>query len=229
MSERINSIFSKIHKNYDLMNRIMSFGIDKRWRKVAAKKVVEGIDENSTILDIATGTGDLAIAIYDLSKKSNKNIRLNAMDVNEQMMEIAKKKFENRKINLKYGDALNIPYPSDFFDCVSVGFGTRNFDDLEIFSKELNRVLKVGGFFVIMDMVLPRKRYQRIFFKFYFQIIRFLGYLIDNKSYEWLVKSIENFDFEKLKSTLEKNGFKNVKCETLPFGITFIIVGEKEK
>lgn len=227
MSERINSFFSKIHKNYDIMNRIMSFGIDKRWRKIAAKKVVESIDENSMILDIATGTGDLAIAIYDLSKKSNKNIELNAMDVNEQMMKIAKKKFENRKINLKYGDALNIPYPSDFFDCISVGFGTRNFDDLEIFSKELNRVLKVGGFFVIMDMALPRKRYQRIFFKFYFQIIRLLGYLIDKKSYEWLVTSIENFDFEKLKSTLEKNGFKNVKYETLIFGITSIIVGGK--
>ncbi|MGC8545885.1 MAG: ubiquinone/menaquinone biosynthesis methyltransferase [Athalassotoga sp.] len=229
MSERINSIFSKIHKNYDAMNRIMSFGIDVRWRKIAAEKVIEGLGENSRILDIATGTGDLTLAIYDLAENSNKKIELYAMDMNEKMIEIARKKFGNRKINLMRGDALKIPYPDNFFDVVSVGFGTRNFDDLKIFSDELMRVLKDGGFFVIIDMALPKKKYQRMFFKFYFQIIRLWGHFIDRESYEWLISSIEHFDFEKFKVILEKSGFENVRYNPLNFGITYVIVGEKVK
>ncbi|MCL4407158.1 MAG: ubiquinone/menaquinone biosynthesis methyltransferase [Thermotogae bacterium] len=228
MSERINSIFSKIHRNYDMMNRIMSFGIDVRWRNIAAKKIVEGIGENSSVLDIATGTGDLALAIYNLAENSNKKIELYAMDMNKEMIEIAKKKFGNKKISVMRGDALKIPYPDNFFDAVSVGFGTRNFDDLKSFSYEMMRVLKCNGFFVIMDMALPKKKYQRMFFKFYFQIIRFWGHFIDRESYEWLISSIEHFDFEKFKVILEKSGFKNVRYDPLSFGITYVIVGEKQ-
>jgi demethylmenaquinone methyltransferase/2-methoxy-6-polyprenyl-1,4-benzoquinol methylase len=228
VSERINSIFSKIHRNYDMMNRIMSFGIDVRWRNIAAKKIVEGIGENSSVLDIATGTGDLALAIYNLAENSNKKIELYAMDMNKEMIEIAKKKFGNKKISVMRGDALKIPYPDNFFDAVSVGFGTRNFDDLKSFSYEMMRVLKCNGFFVIMDMALPKKKYQRMFFKFYFQIIRFWGHFIDRESYEWLISSIEHFDFEKFKVILEKSGFKNVRYDPLSFGITYVIVGEKQ-
>jgi len=211
------------------MNRIMSFGIDVRWRKIAAEKVIEGLGENSRILDIATGTGDLALAIYDLAGSSNKKIELYAMDMNEEMIEIAKKKFGNREISVMHGDALKIPYPDNFFDVVSVGFGTRNFDDLKIFSDELMRVLKYKGFFVIMDMALPNKKYQRMFFKFYFHIMRFWGHFIDRESYEWLISSIEHFDFEKFKVILEKSGFENVRYNPLNFGITYVIVGEKVK
>jgi len=227
MSERINSIFSKIHKNYDVMNRIMSFGIDVRWRKIAAQQMVKGIDQNSRILDIATGTGDLAIAIYDFAENSNKKIELYAIDMNAEMIEIAKKKLGKRKISVMRGDALKIPYQDNFFDAVSVGFGTRNFDDLKIFANEIMRVLKYEGFFVIIDMALPKKKYQRIFFKFYFQIIRFLGYFIDKGSYEWLISSIEHFDFEKLKAILEESGFKIIRYDPLSFGITYLIVGKK--
>ncbi|BBJ28476.1 ubiquinone/menaquinone biosynthesis methyltransferase [Athalassotoga saccharophila] len=229
MSERINSIFSKIHKNYDAMNRIMSFGIDVRWRKIAAKKMIEDIGQNSKILDIATGTGDLALAIYDTAEKSNKKIELYAMDINKEMIEIAKKKFGNRKISVIHGDALKMPYSDNFFDAISVGFGARNFDDLKIFSDELMRVLKDGGFFVIMDMALPKKKYQRMLFKFYFQIIRFWGHFIDRESYEWLISSIEHFDFEKFKVILEKSGFENVRYDPLSFGITYVISGKKGK
>lgn len=227
MSEKINSIFSRIHKNYDVMNKIMSFGIDKRWRNLAARKIIDGVNENPRILDIATGTGDLAIAIYDLSKKLNKNIEMDAIDVNEQMMEIAKKKFGGRDINLRYGDALNIPYPPNSFDAVSVSFGTRNFDDLKLFGKELNRILKTGGFFVIMDMALPKKKFQRTFLKIYLQILRFFGYFIDKESYDWLVYSIAHFDFEKLKIILENSGFKDVEYKPMSFGITYVITGKK--
>ncbi len=211
-----------------MMNRIMSFGIDVRWRNIAAKKIVEGIGENSSVLDIATGTGDLALAIYNLAENSNKKIELYAMDMNKEMIEIAKKKFGNKKISVMRGDALKIPYPDNFFDAVSVGFGTRNFDDLKSFSYEMMRVLKCNGFFVIMDMALPKKKYQRMFFKFYFQIIRFWGHFIDRESYEWLISSIEHFDFEKFKVILEKSGFKNVRYDPLSFGITYVIVGEKQ-
>ncbi|HEU23981.1 MAG: hypothetical protein C0176_00710 [Mesoaciditoga sp.] len=226
-NQRINSIFSKIHKNYDAMNRIMSFGIDVRWRKKAAEKVIKNTSEDAKILDVATGTGDLAIAIYDLAERSNKKIDLYAIDMNEQMIEIAKKKFGDRKINLMLGDALKMPYPDNFFDIVSAGFGTRNFDDLKKFSNELMRVLKDGGFFVIMDMALPKKEYQRAFFKFYFQVIRFWGYFIDRESYEWLISSIEHFDFEKFKVILEKSGFADVRYNSLNFGITYVITGKK--
>ncbi|MGC9219593.1 MAG: class I SAM-dependent methyltransferase, partial [Athalassotoga sp.] len=165
----------------------------------------------------------------DLAENSNKKIELYAMDMNEKMIEIARKKFGNRKINLMRGDALKMPYPDNFFDVVSVGFGARNFDDLKIFSDELMRVLKDGGFFVIIDMALPKKKYQRMFFKFYFQIIRLWGHFIDRESYEWLISSIEHFDFEKFKVILEKSGFENVRYNPLNFGITYVIVGEKVK
>ncbi len=210
-----------------MMNRIMSFGIDIRWRKIAAKMVVEGIGQNSKVLDIATGTGDLALAIYNSAQNANKKIELYAMDMNEEMIEIAKKKFGNKKISVMRGDALKIPYPENFFDAVSVGFGTRNFDDLKVFSSELMRILKPNGFFVIIDMALPKRKYQRMFFEFYFHIIRFLGHFIDKESYEWLISSIEHFDFEKFKVILEKSGFKNVRYDPLNFGITCVIVGKK--
>lgn len=230
MSKKIERIFSKIHGNYDFMNHVMSFGIDRTWRNKIVKMALDHVD-NVKILDVATGTGDLALDFVKFSKVQGKNIDIIGIDINKDMLSVAQKKIDSRgvTINIKIDDALKTSFPSDYFDIITSAFGMRNFDNLEMFASEVMRILNDNGTFVLADMSVPSKKYQRLFFKPYLFVIRFIGFFVDKESYDWLVYSIQKFDFNKVKRIFEKQGFKDVKITPLNFGITSVITGKKIK
>lgn len=229
MSERIHNIFSNISGNYDTMNRILSLGIDVGWRKVTVQKIIElNKARNPKILDIATGTGDLAFMLEQTYGK-DKATKVIGMDFNKDMLHFAKirgSKSRSRVI-FQEDDAMKMRYKSGCFDIVTSGFALRNFDDLQVFAKELRRVMKPGGVFVLLDMAKPDDPYQSAFFSFYSVFMRFVGMFENNEAYKWLVGSIKRFDKKRLMKILKAEGFKDIRIEPLRTGVAYIVYGRK--
>ncbi|MCL5008613.1 MAG: ubiquinone/menaquinone biosynthesis methyltransferase [Candidatus Marsarchaeota archaeon] len=231
MSMRINNIFSRISGSYDAMNHILSLGVDIRWRNSAVSEIsskLNGIKE-ARVLDIATGTGDLALAILRGLTGKGTDARVVGMDFNKDMLDIARKKAKksHAKIRFEYGDALHTRYPNEHFDMLASGFAIRNFDDLDRFSKESYRILKRKGGFVFVDMAMPDAKLPGYFFYAYSVFMRFAGFFVDNESYKWLVHSIKVFDKKELERKLRSAGFINVHYRELWPGMAYIITGEK--
>jgi demethylmenaquinone methyltransferase / 2-methoxy-6-polyprenyl-1,4-benzoquinol methylase len=228
MSEEINSMFSSIHKNYDFMNTTLSLGVDKIWRKRTAKETIIP-QKNYKILDIACGTGELAIAIQKLAQENQKEIQLTGVDFNKDMLGIAKKKVQklNLKIKFETGDALKLKFPNGSFEVVTSGFALRDFDDLGKFVKETYRVLKPKGRLVLIDMSKPDKGLMKYLFKIYFNIMLLEGRLVNKQAYSFLVSSIKKFDKNKLLKLLEKQGYKDIKITEMPFNAAFLVSANK--
>ena len=231
MSKRINNIFSRISGNYDLMNRLLSFGVDKGWRRNTVSDIIatsKGRKELK-ILDIATGTGDLAIELSMELERSGISAQVTGMDFNSAMLAFAGPKAGKAGADVKFefGDALRMKYKDSTFDVLTSGFALRNFDDLDRFAKESHRILKRGGSFVFVDMAIPDKAHQRAFFRVYSVFMRFMGLFVDNESYAWLVRSIRTFDKKALVRTMSRAGFKDVRYRELKSGIAYIIAGRK--
>ena len=229
MSKKIFDIFSSIAGVYDVMGHLFSFGIDGLWREMAAREAL--IEKNSyKILDVATGTGSIAIDIAKKAKKAKKQVEITAVDFNEDMLRIAEKKIDKRKINnicVKTGDAMKLDEPDCYYDVVTAGFLLRNVDDTKVFAEELKRILKKTGKFILLGMGKPQNKLLNMFFKIYFSIIRLAGSLIDKRAYRWLTYSIMAFDRDKMLNILKDKGFKDLKIKNLPFHIAFIITGIK--
>ncbi len=168
MSERIKGFFSSIAGSYDLMNHLLSVGFDISWENTAASECIIGKDKYS-IIDIATGTGNLAFKIEKLAKRHKKEISIRGVDINEAMLGIAKNKAKklNSSVEFAYGDALSLNYKDESFDVAASAFALRNLDDLEKFVKGANKVIKKGGKLVLMDMALPSGWASRNFFRIY--------------------------------------------------------------
>lgn len=231
MSERINKIFSKISSSYDLMNHLLSFGVDISWRKKTVSEIIKMSDgaDKLKILDIATGTGDLAISLSEEFAKYGKSAKIVGMDFNEDMLRIGRDKAAQKgtRIVFEKCDALHMPYENGSFDMLTSGFALRNFDDLSKFASESYRVLRKGGGFVFVDMAMPNEKSKRYFFEIYSLYMRFLGFFVDNGSYKWLVHSIKTFDKKGLQRKLKSVGFKEIKQLELTSGIGYIILGKK--
>lgn len=231
MSERINNIFTSIADVYDFWGHVFSFGVDGLWRLEVAKEAVPvGNIDDYKILDVATGTGSIAIDISKKAKAKNKHVEIVGVDFNSDMIKIAEDKIKKKKINnicFKIEDAMDLVEPGCAYDVVTVGFLLRNVDDIEIFSDELKRILKKGGKFIILEMGKPENKFLKVFFRLYFILIRLIGSLIDKKAYEWLTYSILAFDRKKIIGMLDEKGFKNLKVKNLPFHIGFLITGIK--
>ncbi len=233
MSEKINNIFTSIAEVYDFWGHVFSFGIDGLWRLEVAKEAVSSDNDNLVdykILDVATGTGSIAIEISRKAKAKNKRVEIVGVDFNADMVNIAESKIKKKKINnicFKIEDAMDLVEPGCAYDLVTAGFLLRNVDDVETFSDELRRVLKKGGKFIILEMGRPENNFFNIFFKIYFIFIRLIGSLIDKKAYEWLTYSILAFDRKKMLTILGEKGFKGLKIKNLPLHIGFIITGIK--
>ena len=230
MSERIQKLFTNYHKKYDRANHIYSLGIDRKWRQDAATEAI--INKHMyKILDIAAGTADLAIMIADEAIEEGKSVEITGIDFNKEMLSLGREKIRKKGINnisLEWGDALNIEAKDSSFDVATSAFALRNFDDINKFFKELHRVLKKNGKFVILEMGNPDKAAQRAIFQFYFGILmRPVGYIIGIDAYKWLLKSITNFDKKKAISMLKSSGFRNVKTRSLATGVGFLITGYK--
>ncbi len=227
--KQVEQMFDTISGNYDGLNRVISLGADVKWRK----KVVRIVSERNpdSILDIATGTGDLVIK-YATATKASKIVGL---DLSEGMLAVAKKKVvENpilEKINFVQGDSENLPFEDNSFDVITVSFGIRNFENLEKGLSEILRVLKSNGLFVILETSVPTK----IPFKqgYYFHtrwVLPLIGKLFskDKVAYSYLSESASVFPYgEKLNNILSKIGFKEVENKPQTFGVATIYSATK--
>jgi demethylmenaquinone methyltransferase/2-methoxy-6-polyprenyl-1,4-benzoquinol methylase len=227
--EQVAQMFNTISGNYDGLNRVISFGIDIKWRKKVLQLVAS--KNPDTILDIATGTGDLAILMTQT--KASKIIGL---DISEGMLEVGRKKINDKKLQNKIemilGDSENMPFPDNHFDAITVSFGIRNFETLEKGLSEILRVLKPTGIFVILETSNPTKTPYKQGYNFYTKnILPLIGKLFskDNVAYGYLSESAAVFPFgEALNNILRKVGFIDVKAMPQTFGVATIYTSSKK-
>ncbi|MDR6846748.1 bifunctional demethylmenaquinone methyltransferase/2-methoxy-6-polyprenyl-1,4-benzoquinol methylase UbiE [Flavobacterium granuli] len=227
--EQVAKMFDTISGNYDNLNRVISFGIDVKWRKKVLKLVADTNPEK--ILDIATGTGDLAILMAQTQAK-----KIIGLDISAGMLEIGVKKIEEKKlsqtIEMVLGDSENMPFEDHFFDAITVAFGVRNFEHLEKGLTEILRVLKPGGVFVILETSVPEKTPYKQGYSFYTKnILPLIGKLFskDDVAYGYLSESAASFPYgEALNNILRKTGFINVKAMPQTFGVATIYSASKK-
>ena len=152
--EQVTRMFDAISGEYDSLNRVISLGIDQKWRRRLVKRVAA--KKPKTILDIATGTGDLAIALVKTGAKE-----IIGLDIASGMLEVGKKKIAQKSLDdivtMTLGDSEDLPFENDRFDAITVAFGVRNFEDLDAGLKEIYRVLKPGGIFAVLETSVPSK------------------------------------------------------------------------
>lgn len=225
---QVAKMFDNISHRYDFLNHFLSLGIDKGWRKKAVK-LLEPLKPRN-ILDVATGTGDFALQSLQLNPE-----KIIGVDISEGMLDVGRKKIRERKLDhrveLRSGDSENLPFEENKFDAVTVGFGVRNFENLERGLQEIFRVLKPGGMAVILEFSRPRTFPFRQVYSFYFKfILPKIGRIVssDKAAYTYLPESVEAFpDGDDFINILQQVGFKNTKCRSLTFGISSIYIGTK--
>ena len=226
---QVSRMFNRIAPYYDFLNHFLSLGIDKYWRKRAISLL--GPEEIPNILDIATGTADVALALNRYYPKST----IIGLDISVEMLSIGRKKISDKgltpKITLLEGDSENLPFDEGSFDAITVAFGVRNFENLDKGIKEMHRVLKKGGKIVVLEFSQPSFFLFKIVFNFYFKyILPLIGRLTskDPRAYQYLYESVQAFPSgEKFLDVLGKNGFKPIRCNPLTFGICSAYLAEK--
>lgn len=226
--EQVAQMFDNISEDYDGLNRVISLGIDVSWRK----KVVKLVGENNPqqILDIATGTGDLALMMSELNPE-----KIVGLDISEGMLQVGRQKIAkanlSNKIKMIVGDSENIPFPDNTFDAITVSFGVRNFENLDKGLTEILRVLKTGGKFVVLETSNPTKFPFKQGYKLYTNyILPIIGKLFskDKVAYSYLSETANTFPFGKaFNNILQKNGFKNAKNIPVTFGVASIYTALK--
>ena len=227
--EQVAQMFDNISGNYDNLNRVISFGIDLKWRKKVLKMVASKNPKN--ILDIATGTGDLAI----LMTKTNAE-KIIGLDISAGMLDVGRQKIASQnlsnRIEMVLGDSEKMPYNDNTFDAITVAFGVRNFENLEIGLAEILRVLKPNGLFVILETSVPVKFPFKQGYNFYSKnILPVIGKLFskDNVAYGYLSESASFFPFgEALNNILRKIGFIDVIAMPQTFGVATIYSASKK-
>jgi demethylmenaquinone methyltransferase/2-methoxy-6-polyprenyl-1,4-benzoquinol methylase len=227
--EQVASMFDSIAKRYDFLNRFLSLGIDKGWRKKAIENF-EGKKLNH-LLDIATGTADMALMAYQLIKPT----KITGIDISEGMMQYGRIKITAKKLNdtiqLSLGDSTEIPFPDNSFDGAMVAFGVRNFADLEKGLKEINRVLQPGSKLVILEFSQPTSSWFKPIYNIYMKwITPTVGQLFSgNKAaYSYLNESVIAFpEGPAFLKIFEQSGFTKVSQQKLTLGICSIYCGSK--
>jgi len=220
--ERVRTMFGAIVRRYDLANHLLSCGIDFYWRGHAAK-IVRGWGAQH-ILDLATGTGDLAIAL----QKALPNAEITAVDFVPAMVELARRKGVHLAL---VADAMNLPFDDGSFDCVTIAFGLRNLPDWSGGLREMRRVLTDGGHLLVLEFSLPGMSLLRALYRFYLhRCLPVIGGALTQHrgAYDYLGDSIEQFPSgEQMVSLLESNGFANAKAQPLTAGIVSVYTAEK--
>ncbi|WP_276389794.1 bifunctional demethylmenaquinone methyltransferase/2-methoxy-6-polyprenyl-1,4-benzoquinol methylase UbiE [Eudoraea chungangensis] len=226
--EQVTKMFDNISSNYDGLNRVISFGIDIKWRKrlvnlLKAKKP-------NRILDIATGTGDLAIQLVDTGAKE-----IIGLDISSGMLEIGKKKIADKElasqIKMVIGDSEDLPFSDNYFDAITVAFGVRNFENLEIGLSEIYRVLKPNGNLAILETSVPTKFPFKQGYSIYSKyLLPTIGRLFSNdrSAYTYLSESAAAFPYGKdFNNILGKIGFIAMENQPQTFGVASIYIATK--
>ncbi len=227
--KQVAEMFDNISKNYDFLNHFLSLNIDKVWRKKVVKLSQEGA-ASQKILDVATGTADLAIALVKGGAK-----RVIGLDISAGMLEVGREKIRKKNlektISLTLGDSENLPFEDETFDAVTVAFGVRNFENLEKGISEIHRVTKKGGKILVLEFSKPQKFPVKQVYQFYFKnILPGLGKLIskDSSAYTYLPESVDAFPYgDKFISKLENIGYTDNKSYPVTFGVATIYQGLK--
>lgn len=226
--EQVAAMFNNIAPKYDFLNQLLSLGIQKGWRKKAIKLLSP--QKPAAVLDIATGTADFAIEAMKLSPE-----KVIGVDISEGMLKLGREKIQKlglqNKIELKTGDSENLAFANNSFDAITVGYGVRNFENLEKGIADIYRVLKPNGMLVILEFSKPRQFPVKQLYNFYFRYITpAVGKLVskDSSAYSYLPESVNAFpDGEDFLNVLRKKGFKETKALPLTFGIASIYIGKK--
>lgn len=226
--EQVARMFNNISAKYDFLNHLLSMGIDHLWRKRAVNFLKPLQPE--IMLDIATGTGDFAIAALEINPK-----KVYGIDISTGMLDMGRKKLEKKnltdRIELKEGDSENIPFEENYFDAITVGFGVRNFENLEKGLKEIHRVLKPGKKVAILEFSKPDKFPVKTVFGLYSKYgIPLIGKTVskDNAAYTYLPESVAAFpEGEEFSSILKQCGFIHVQREPVGNGIATIYLAKK--
>ncbi len=226
--EQVRTMFNDIAGKYDFLNHFLSAGIDKSWRRKVRKLLAPKKPE--VILDVATGTGDLAIELAKLNPKT-----IVGIDIAADMLEVGKQKLKKKGLDniiaMEQGDSEKIHFPDNRFDAVTVAFGVRNYENLHKGLKEMCRVLKPGGTVAILEFSKPHGFPVKNLYNFYFKnILPFIGKVVSKNSsaYTYLPQSVSQFPEDKdFLNAMVRAGFKNPQQNRLTFGIATLYSGTK--
>ena len=225
---KIRAMFSTIADRYDLLNRVLSLGIDRYWRKFAVNKLPRG--ENALFLDVATGTCDVALEII---KQHSPGTKVVGLDFSEGMLKLGRDKVEQagleKRIDVHYADVTALPFDDNVFDASIVAFGIRNVRDFEKGISEMGRVVKSGGKLVILEFTSIQNPLFKTPYRFYIKkILPFIGEMISGKkgAYKYLPSSMLEFPGpEEFKKAMERTGLQDVRYQRLSLGIVAVHIG----
>ena len=228
-AHRVREMFATIAARYDLLNHLLSGNIDKRWRRLVAKTLRATLSNSEArVLDVACGTGDLSLALFEDSLA-----RITGLDFCRPMLAIAASKAARSDSNIPFieGDALDLPFRDCSFEAATIAFGLRNLTSVEAGFKELLRILKPGGKVAVLEFSKPKARVLRLLFKIYFTKLLplFGGWISGSKSaYEYLPDSVSRFpDQEELVAMMKAAGFAEVSYQNLTGGIAALHLGTR--
>ena len=228
MKNQIKTMFNSIYQEYDLINNLITFGIHKNW-----KKQIVDISRSlnpKRILDVATGTADIAIALTKI-----KNCEIIGMDLSSNMLDIGDKKIKDlgfqQRVILELGDVENLDYNDNYFDVVTIGYGVRNFENLKKSLDEIYRVLKKNGTLIILETSVPKNSIIKLFYDFFTKFyVKLIGLFFSKNfnAYSYLQKSASNFPHaNEFINILKKSKFTNTSQDIKLFGASTIYVANK--
>ncbi|MDA9851091.1 bifunctional demethylmenaquinone methyltransferase/2-methoxy-6-polyprenyl-1,4-benzoquinol methylase UbiE [Flavobacteriaceae bacterium] len=226
--KQVTKMFNGISRSYDTLNRIITLGVDVLWRKRVVREIQK--HKHDVLLDIATGTGDLVIALSKLKTK-----KIIGLDISPGMLEIGKQKVKavglDQRIDMQLGDSEALAYDDNTFDGVTIAFGVRNFEHLDLGLQEICRVLKPKGTLVILETAVPQNPILKSLYSFYTQkVMPFIGKMFSKNrtAYQYLSDSAAAFPCGKaFHNILKKNGFISIEDFPQTLGVASIYVGKK--
>jgi len=228
-SENIRRMFDSIAPRYDFLNRLLSFGIDQSWRRKAVKFICDR--DISQVLDIATGTGDVAL---EIARATLPSVKITGVDFSEEMLNLGRQKIAlspyAERVDFMLASCEDLPFYDNTFDAVTIAFGIRNVENKDKGLREMRRTLKPDGRIAILELSVPRSTLFRLFYKFYFQKLLPMigGFFSCPDAYGYLPNSVNEFpSVEAFADAIANAGFRNVHIRELFFGAAHIFVAEK--